>query len=285
MFTSIPITPYIRDIFGGKLDVKERLTPRNAAFDPPVETIRVVRDARSAVLKVVKAFDWNFMDGFEEAYKLRAEAGADLDPFCVSALEQGRVNIALATGIPYALCDWAEGNPLEPGLHFIQRELRTDLLTGFHFAQGTLECLEALHKAGLVHRDIKPNNVVFQDGKARLIDLDFLAKDGTEMKIGLSHAMAAPENRSGWWVTPKSDIWSVGASTMEYFERGAKLAIQSHGADAIPMIQDNVRCYPESVHSLIPGMVRLILESKQRHPNARPTAKEALQILTERTTV
>jgi len=83
--------------------------------------------------------------------------------------------------------------------------------------------LDAVHTAGLVHRDIKPHNVLLSADRARLGDLG-LARPGddagwdalttTGMAMG-TLAYIAPERLAGEPATPGADIWSLGAMTYQ----------------------------------------------------------------------
>ncbi|NUP45850.1 MAG: serine/threonine protein kinase [Catenulispora sp.] len=91
-----------------------------------------------------------------------------------------------------------------------------------------LSALEAAHAAGIVHRDVKPSNIMLGDtGRAKLTDFGIAqaADDPTLTKTGAvigSPAYLAPERLSGHEATAASDIWSLGA--VLYF------AIEGHAA-------------------------------------------------------
>lgn len=78
--------------------------------------------------------------------------------------------------------------------------------------------LEAAHKAGITHRDVKPGNVlVAEDGRVKLTDFGIArnVSERTMTRTGImlgSPAYIAPEVASGQEVTPAADLWGLGAT-------------------------------------------------------------------------
>jgi hypothetical protein len=132
--------------------------------------------------------------------------------------------------------------------------------------------LEAAHAAGIVHRDVKPGNVMIPaNGTAKLADFGIASLQGdpqltsTGLVIG-SPAYMAPEQAKGEASGPPADFWALGA-TMFYavegeppFDRGTSIATLA------AVVNDPPR-HPERAGPLTPLLTALL----DKDPTSRPT--------------
>ncbi|MFD8595675.1 protein kinase [Kitasatospora sp. NPDC059646] len=138
--------------------------------------------------------------------------------------------------------------------------------------KGSLLGLAAAHRAGVVHRDYKPGNVlVTRDGTSKLVDFGIAVRTGTAGAVAGTPAYMAPEQWAGKPASPATDVY---AATATFFEclTGAKpyagttlmeLAVQ-HTEAEIPATQA-----PEALRPLIRAGLA-------KSPDQRPVGAEAL---------
>ncbi len=144
-----------------------------------------------------------------------------------------------------------------------------------------LGALATAHAAGILHRDVKPSNVLLgTDGRAVLTDFGIATREGdsTLTQVGMvmgTPGFTAPERIRGEPATPASDLWSLGATLYAavdghgpFDHRGSSLAVLSVIAN-----EDAPR--PRSAGALGPAIDALL----QRDPGARPGASAAGRLL------
>ncbi len=140
--------------------------------------------------------------------------------------------------------------------------------------------LAAAHEKGILHRDLKPGNVML-DGRGQVLLTDFglagLAEDfeGAEVRNG-TPAYMAPEQLAGQEVTVKSDIYALGLVLYEIFT--GKLPFESNTlADLIRAQKESSPVSPSTlVRDLDPTVERVILRCLQAKPSLRPASALAV---------
>src|SRR5262245_49349020 len=145
---------------------------------------------------------------FVERFRREAKNAAGLShPNIVSIYDRGQ-----AEGTYYIAMEYLEGRTLKELL--ITRG-PTPLAVAIDYARQILGALGFAHRHGIVHRDIKPHNVVVApDGRLKVTDFG-IARSGTSQMtetgsiIGTAQYLS-PEQAKGAPVTPASDIYSVG---------------------------------------------------------------------------
>lgn len=219
------------------------------------------------------------------AIKVLSETGAQdkqaLDRFLREARLAARVNHATCIaiydfgvehGVTFMAMEYFKGKTLRDRL----AEAPMDPLAALVIARDVAEALGAVHAAGIVHRDIKPTNVMVDDnGRARLTDFG-VAKDGTEepvagVMVGTIKYMS-PEQARGKDVDGRSDIFSLGVMMYELLTGRAPFG---GTLDAlIKRVKEPPPTLPQdlAVPELLRSIVSRCLQKKRdsRYPTVQP---------------
>ena len=143
-----------------------------------------------------------------------------------------------------------------------------------------LDALSAAHAAGVLHRDVKPANVLMPpDGAAVLTDFGIASLEGdpsttaTGMIVG-SPAYMAPERARGSAPSPASDLWSLGATLATAVRGRSPFERDGQLATLLAVVND------EPVESAPPGpLAEAIAGLLHKDPAERLTAAEARALL------
>lgn len=170
-------------------------------------------DGTRVALKIVKD-DFARDETFRCRFKREARIAQTVrNPHVIPVLATGEQD-----GIPYLAQRFIDGSSLEQKL---KREGRLDLPTTVRICAEVADGLQALWAAGMVHRDIKPGNIMLDlTGKAFITDFG-LAKDSQGSVLTMpgqalgSLDYMSPEQIRGEPVTAAADIYSLGCVMFE----------------------------------------------------------------------
>ncbi len=179
-------------------------------------------------------------------------------------------------GQPYLVMEYVEGVPLLEYCHRENLDRRARLRL---FAQ-LCGAVQHAHQRLIVHRDIKPGNVlVREDGAPVLLDfgigklLDATQPEATATRV-FTPAYAAPEQRAGRAVTTASDIFSLGCVL---FELLASKTVAEVGAGQQPLPAPSSQAQDRSQARLLRGdLDTLVLTAAHPEPERRYASAQAL---------
>ena len=188
---------------GGRWQVIERFAAGPAGADGGVATAERVRleDGRDALLK-------RFAPPAPAAFRAEIECLARVRSPNVTALIDAGVD---PDGSPWLLREFVVGTTLRAVVRELDPERRAALI------DDVLSGLAALHREGLVHADLKPENVlVAERGPARLTDFGLAgAVTGAGRRGGGSAFYVAPERLLGWPIDARADLFAFGVLLFE----------------------------------------------------------------------
>jgi serine/threonine-protein kinase len=152
-------------------------------------------------------------DDYVERFRHEARAVAQLShPSIVTVIDRGE-----ADGRQFIVFEYVEGENLKELVSRGPLPVRRTLELGLEVARA----LAFAHAQGLVHRDVKPQNVLLSgDGRAKVTDfgiarsLDAVGRTETGTVLGTSHYIA-PEQARGERVDTKTDVYSFGVMLFE----------------------------------------------------------------------
>ncbi|MEU0565089.1 serine/threonine-protein kinase, partial [Nonomuraea sp. NPDC005983] len=191
------------------------------------------------------------------------EAARRVEPFCIA-----QVLDASLSGRPYIVTEYVEG----PSLHQAGRHTGADLQ---RLAVATATALAAIHRAGVVHRDFKPANVLLGRDGPRVIDFGIARTADQALTVTSSivgtPAYMAPEQLAGAPVGPAVDVFAW-ASVIVYAATGTP----PFGNDSLPAVIRRI-LNEEPYLGDLPGPLRpIVLACLTKDPAARPAMQDVL---------
>ncbi|WP_092540554.1 serine/threonine-protein kinase [Actinoplanes derwentensis] len=142
------------------------------------------------------------------------------------------------------------------------------------------EALAAAHAAGVVHRDIKPGNVMLCPGGVKLLDFGISAAAGEpdDDETGASFgtpAYAAPERLDGKPAEPATDLYGLGVLLFEMVTGDPPYDVNTWEELAAALVHG-----PTPLPEALPGRLReLVMRCLDEDPHRRPTAAQARRVL------
>ena len=180
-------------------------------------------------------------------------------------------------GVHYIVMELAEGMTLK---QYIRRYGRLSARETVDIAIQIAQALKAAHKHGIIHRDIKPQNIIVSDGGRAMVTDFGIAKVATMDTIS-SNAMGSvhyicPEQARGGFTDARSDIYSLGITIYEMATGKVPFDGENSVAIALMHIRDEItppRCYfPDIPVSL----EKTILKCTMKKPEQRYRSASAL---------
>jgi serine/threonine protein kinase/aspartate 1-decarboxylase len=214
------------------------------------------------VLKSEYASDANFVKKF----RVEAQSAGGLShPNVVNVYDVGEDN-----GLHYIVMELVEGITLK---RFIEKKGRLDVKEAVVVAIQIAQGMEAAHNNHIIHRDIKPQNIIIsREGKVKVTDFG-IAK-ATNSNTITSNAMGSvhylsPEQARGGYSDEKSDIYSLGVTIYEMLSGKVPFAGDNNVSIALLHIQAEATPLRSLDPSIPVSVDKIVQKCMQKKPERR----------------
>ncbi len=220
---------------------------------------------RPVAVKVLKQ-EFSENDNFVSKFRVEAQAAAGLmHPNIVNVYDVGDEN-----GIHYIVMELVDGITLK---RYIEKKSRLTVKEAVSIAIQVAMGLEAAHNNHIIHRDIKPQNIIIsKEGKVKVTDFG-IAKAATSNTI-TSNVMGSvhytsPEQARGGYSDAKSDIYSLGITLFEMLTGRLPFNGDTTVAIAIKHIQEDLPTPVEFNEDIPISVEKIVMKCCQKSPDRR----------------
>lgn len=217
---------------------------------------------------------------FLDSFKRESQAAAGLQhPNIVSIYDVGRTG-----NINFIVMELVDGRPLSD---FIKENGHLDYKTTIDIAKQVASALAIAHKHQIIHRDVKPHNIMItSDGVAKLTDFGIaravsnatMVADTSKI-IGSVHYFS-PEQARGAYVDERSDIYSLGIVMFEMLTGRVPFDGETPVEVALKHINEDVPSPAKLVPGIPPALDKVVLKATDKYQTERyKSADEMLEAL------
>ena len=249
---------------GGRYEILEHIGSGGMADVYKAKDLTLGRFVAIKVLKAEFSEDINFVTKFRS---VEAQSTAGLThPNIVNIYDAGNEE-----GVHYIVMELAEGMTLK---RYIRRYGRLSARETVDFAIQIASGLQAAHEHHIIHRDIKPQNILVSDsGTIKVTDFG-IARAATGDDTISSSAMGSvrylsPEQARGGYADERSDIYSLGITIYEMATGKVPFDGENTVAIALMHLRDEItppRCYFPDIPA---SLEKIILKCTMKQPEQR----------------
>ena len=220
---------------------------------------------RYVAIKVLKS-EFSEDTNFVSKFRTEAQSAAVLEhPNIVNIYDVGSEN-----GIHYIVMEYVEGITLKT---YIEKKGQLTYKEALSIAIQVGRGIQAAHAKNIVHRDIKPQNIIIStDGKVKVTDFG-IARAASSNTINSSVMgsvhYSSPEQARGGYSDYKSDIYSLGITLYEMLTGTVPFDGDSTVAIAIKHLQEELPSPRKYVPDLPKSTVQIIYKCTQKSPDRR----------------
>lgn len=190
-------------------------------------------------------------------------------------------DVSFGDRIQYIVMEYIDGITLK---QYIEQQGEIKWREALYFMVQILRALQHAHEKGIIHRDIKPQNIMLlEDGTIKVTDFGIArfsqaeTQTMTDKAIGSVHYIA-PEQARGGYINDKADIYSVGVMLYEMLT--GQLPFVADNAVSVAIMQMQAEPTPPSrINPSIPkGLEEITMHAMEKNPAQRfPSAADMLE--------
>ncbi|MBR5407039.1 MAG: Stk1 family PASTA domain-containing Ser/Thr kinase [Lachnospiraceae bacterium] len=249
-------------ILGDRYEILEKIGAGGMADVYKAKCHKLNRYVAIKVLKDEFASNKSFVSKF----RAEAQAAAGLmHPNIVNVYDVGDEN-----GLYYFVMELVEGITLK---RYIEKKIRLSVKEAVSIAIQVSMGIESAHNNGIIHRDIKPQNIIIsKEGKVKVADFGIARAASSDTQT--SHAMGSvhytsPEQARGGYSDTKSDIYSIGITLFEMVTGRVPFDGETTVAIAIKHIQEEMPSPRIYVPEIPISVEQIIAKCTQKNPDRR----------------
>jgi serine/threonine protein kinase len=265
--------PAMGQTYGGRYRLETRIAVGGMGEVWQAQDERILRKVAIKILKEEYLGD----PGFIARFRSEAKSAALVE-------HEGIANVydyGEDTGSAYLVMELVPGEALS---RILEREKKLDQEKVLDIIAQTSRALAAAHARGLVHRDIKPGNLLITpDGQVKITDFG-IARVGDQVPLTKTGQVMgtvqylAPEQATGKTSTYATDLYSLGIVAYEALAGKRPFTGETQMAIAMAQINETPPALPETID---PRVQSLVMNCLAKKPNQRPESANSLAIRAE----
>ena len=266
-------SPEAGQVYGGRYHLKSRIAVGGMGEVWQAHDEVILREVAIKILKPEYMGD----PGFLERFRTEARHAAMVNHEAIANV----YDYGESAGSAYLVMELVPGDSLAK---ILERDKQLPAEKVMDIVAQTARALYEAHEAGLVHRDIKPGNLLITpDGRVKITDFgiarvaDQVSLTATGQVMGTVQYLS-PEQATGKPATPATDIYSLGIVAYEALAGRRPFTGESQMTIAMAQINESPPPLPETIDARVQNLVLSCLAKK---PHQRPESAMALAVRAE----